>query len=105
MQQGLTGLRFEIAPKLVGAKQQGHVGWMFEIRLPDDPRGTMARAAIVRRGELLETEHAFSPRGEVCRRRAAHAAETEDDNVVGFHGVETSGTVAKSECFLTKFVN
>ena len=39
----------------------------------------------VRRGELLEAEHAPAPGGEVRRGGTAHAAEADDDDVGGAH--------------------
>jgi hypothetical protein len=83
LQQPPPRLAFEHAPQLVGASQQRHVGGVFEVGEPDDPRFSVARSLIVARLKLLEAEHAKAARRGVRQCGAAHAAEADDDRIEG----------------------
>ncbi len=72
---------FQVAPQLVGAQQQRNVGGIFEISLPNDPRLAVARSPVMRGRELLEAQDAVTARGEMKCRRAAHAAQPQDNRV------------------------
>ena len=77
------GVGLELVPQLVGAKQQRYVGGVLEVGLPDDPRPAVAGPLVVRRTEALQAEHPLPASGQVRGRRAAHAAQPDDDDVVG----------------------
>src|SRR5262249_30274206 len=75
----------ELAPQLIGAPQQGHIGGMLEIAEPDDAGGAMRGAAVVAGSEALEAQHALPPAREVVNRRAAHHAQATNRHVKCLH--------------------
>ena len=70
-------------PLFEGAAQQRHVGRMLPVRQPDDPADAVRRAEVVRDVVALEAEHAASAAGELVDGGAAHAADANDDRIVG----------------------
>ncbi len=86
-EQLLAGVGLELPPELVRAEDERHVARVLEVRLADDPGEPVRRAALVRNLEALEPEHALPAAGEVVERRAPHAADSDDDDVVALaHG-------------------
>lgn len=67
---------FELAPQLVGAPQERHVGWMLPVGEPDDSSEPVGRAVLMHQVEALESEHAQAPAREVEQRCAAHPSQT-----------------------------
>ena len=84
VQQLLAGAAFQLAPELVTAAQQGHVGRIFVIGEADDARQAVGGAHFVGDAELFEAEDALAAAGEVVECRATHTANAEDDSVPGF---------------------
>ena len=58
VQERLPARRLELAPQLIGAAQQRHIGRMLEIAEPDDARSAVRGALIVARRKALDAEHA-----------------------------------------------
>ena len=79
----MAAFAFELAPQFVGAEQKRDVGGILEIGLADDARLAVAGALVVRGSELLETEDFQAASGEMIDSGTAHAAEAENDDVVG----------------------
>src|SRR5579883_1428658 len=80
-EKGSAATAFEAFPEFIGALQKWNIGRILVIRLADDARLAMRRAAIVRRLVLIESQHSFAPRSNVIRRGAAHATQTEHDHI------------------------
>jgi len=85
VQELLPCLRLELAPELVRAPQQRHIGGVLEVPEPDDPRDPVRGAEFVRDVETLQAEHALPATGEVIERSASHPADPDDDHVVSLH--------------------
>ena len=76
-----TGIAFEFMPQLIRPSDDRDVMRMLEIDFANDPALAMRRAARVPGRKLLQAQHAPSaPRKMGCR-RAAHGAESNDDDV------------------------
>ena len=82
MQQRPGGFDLELAPQLIGAAHQRHIGRMLEIGEADDAGLAMRRAAIVVRRETIEPEHALTAAGQMIERGASHDAEPAHHDVV-----------------------
>ena len=78
-----------VAPPIVGGAHQRDVERVLEVGGADDARLAVRRAAIVRRVEAVEAEHAQAAARERARRRGAHGAEACDDDV--HRSVDTDG--------------
>ena len=85
VQELLPSLRLELAPELVRAPKQRHVGGVLEVAEPDDAGDPVRGAELVRNVEALQAEHALPAAGEVVERRAAHSADPHHDDVVSLH--------------------
>ena len=81
VQQLAAASRLKLAPQLIGAAQQRHVGRMLEIAEPDDAGFAVRGAAVVARREALDAEHARAAPRQLRQRRAAHRAEADHDHV------------------------
>ncbi len=79
----------ELAPQLIRAQEQRHVVRAFEVRLADDARASVARAAVVRGRETLDADHLRAARCEMGRGCAAHPAEADHDDLHGAQYVES----------------
>src|ERR1043166_1178549 len=95
--QLLAGIAFEFTPKFIRTQQQRHIGWVLEVRLANHARAAVTRTAIVRRRELFQSENTLPALREMTRRRAAHSAEAEHDDVVVLAHFP-SGDSFKSSC-------
>jgi len=71
-----------LAPQLVGAAQEQHIGGVLEVSQPDDARVAMGGAHRVRDAKPLQTQHPFPSTSEVVGCGAAHRAHADDDGVV-----------------------
>ena len=95
VEQLLAGLALELAPELVCASQQRDVVGMLEVGEPDDPGEPVRGALLVRHVETLEPEDALAAPGKVIQRRAAHASDPDDDNVVALAHRRTDPTAGQ----------
>ena len=77
-------LLLQLVPQPVAFEQQRHVIRVLEIGLADDARVAVRAAAIVRRMEAVDAEHAHAAARQMIQRGTAHAAGAEHDRVVAF---------------------
>ena len=77
-----AGRRLELAPELIGAAQQRHVGRMLEIAEPDDAGLAVRGAAVMARRESLDADDAQPAARKLIQRGAAHRAEPDHRHVV-----------------------
>ncbi len=80
LEELLAGLRLELPPERVGLLREPDP-LDGGIRQPDDPRATVARAALVTELELLQHEHVSSGSGESAGGREPHDARADDDDL------------------------
>src|SRR5205823_11165847 len=81
-EQSLAGRHLELAPQRVRPAHERNVIGMFPVREADDAALTVRRSELVRDVELFERQHARAARGQMIGGRAAHAADTDDDDVM-----------------------
>src|SRR3989304_2286960 len=84
-QQRRPRLSLKITPQRVGSLDQGDIGWIFEVGLPDDAGPAVRGAAVMGGGELLEAQHPEAAAGEVMRRGAPHRAQAQNNYVIDRH--------------------
>jgi hypothetical protein len=77
-------------PQVVCVQQQGDVGRVLEVGLPRHARPTVAGSLVVRGPEPFQAEHALPARGEMVGGGAAHATESDHDDVV--HAASHAGS-------------
>ena len=85
--------RLELAPQLVGAAQERHVGRMLEIAEPDDARLAVRGAPVVAGRKALDADHARAAARESARAPRCPCAEADDRYVVFRHLSVFSGGV------------
>ena len=73
MKEFLTGLLFELSPKLIGAKQKGNVVGVLKIGLPYDPRLAVRTALVVARWESVQGKHTRTAPSEMNSTRKNRA--------------------------------
>ena len=91
----------QLRPQAIAFQQQRHVVGMLEVRLPDDPRLPVRAAAVVRRGEAVDPQHAQPAARKLPQRRAAHAAGAQHDRVVASssaYAVHRAAALQPSRC-------
>ncbi len=74
VQQRPRGLGLDLAPQLVGAADQRHIGRVLEIGEADDAGVAVRRAAIVARWIAINPEHALAAARQMVERGASHDA-------------------------------
>ncbi len=84
-QQPFIRLRLQGVPQLVGPPKQGYIGRMLVVRQSDDAGQAVGRSTLMQQVVLLQAKDAPAPMREMCRGRAAHAPQSDDDGVVA-HG-------------------
>src|SRR4051794_32997709 len=72
----------QLVPACVGPVQERHIVGVFVIGLANDARVAVRAAAVVAQRKLFQPEHAAAAAGKLERRRGAHAADAEDDDLV-----------------------
>jgi hypothetical protein len=86
-EQWLARQPLRLAPKFIGAAEQRHIGRMLEIGEADDPVQPMRRPHPMPDIKPLDPEHPQPPPRQLPAGSRAHAAEADDDDVVGLgHG-------------------
>ena len=87
MEQMPTRCERELVPERIRALEKRYVGRTLEVGLADQPALPVGATAVVSRAELVEAEDARAAPGEMHRRRRAHSAETEHDDVADGAGL------------------